>query len=106
MSPLTNCSYKLLLLTALTDPPPIPRVHPLFHPHRPYPRPHLHPHTRPYSLGFSGLLNIVLCGSGHTDFDLAKLAHDVCLRTMQVRDVLRAHVTVCVRVHACVACMI
>ena len=34
-------------------------------------------------LGFGGLISIVLCGSGHADFDLAKLSHEVCLRSMQ-----------------------
>ena len=28
---------------------------------------------------------MVLCGSGHADFDLAKLSHDVCLMSIQVR---------------------
>ena len=31
------------------------------------------------------MLSIVLCGSGHADFDLAKLSHDVCLMSIQVR---------------------
>lgn len=34
-------------------------------------------------LGFGELISIVLCGSGHADFDLAKLSHEVCLRSMQ-----------------------
>ena len=31
------------------------------------------------------MLSIVLCGSGHADFDLAKLSDDVCLMSIQVR---------------------
>lgn len=33
--------------------------------------------------GFGGLLSIVLCGSGHADFELAKLSHEVCIRSLQ-----------------------
>ena len=41
--------------------------------------------------GFGGLLSIVLCGSGHADFELAKLSHEVCLRSLQgIRGDMRA----------------
>mmetsp|Transcript_274 Transcript_274/g.332 ORF Transcript_274/g.332 Transcript_274/m.332 type:complete len:2038 (+) Transcript_274:135-6248(+) len=33
--------------------------------------------------GFASLLSIIICGSGHADIDLAKLAHDTCLLCMQ-----------------------